>query len=297
MGAHETIMSGNKQTLPIVRTVEALRAGIAPWHEGRHTVGLVPTMGALHDGHLALVGACRASCARTVVTLFVNPAQFGPKEDLARYPKREAEDAEILQSLGVDLLYAPPVDEVYRSGFATRVTVGGLAERLEGKHRPGHFSGVATVVAKLLLQARPQRAFFGEKDFQQLQVVRRMAADLDIPAEIVGVETVREPDGLALSSRNEFLSPAQRAVAPVLYRTLSAVAKAIGEGADCQAEAARGGAALIAGGFEKIDYLAVVDAESFEPIDKITGRPARVLAAGFLGKTRLIDNVAILAAT
>lgn len=283
----------NKQTFAIVRTVEALRAAIAPWRDAGQAVGLVPTMGALHDGHLALVGACRASCARTVVTLFVNPAQFGPSEDLARYPKREAEDTEILRSLGVDLLYAPPVSEVYRSGFATRITVGGLAERLEGAHRPDHFSGVATVVAKLLLQARPQRAFFGEKDFQQLQVVRRMAADLDIPAQIVGVETVREPDGLALSSRNEFLSPAERAVAPALYRTLSAVAMAVAGGAQCQAEAARGAEALIAAGFGKIDYLAVVDAESFEPIAKLTRRPARVLAAGFLGKTRLIDNVAI----
>jgi pantoate--beta-alanine ligase len=283
----------NKQTLAIVRTVDALRAAIAPWREEKQTVGLVPTMGALHAGHLALVGACRASCARTVVTLFVNPAQFGDAEDLARYPKREAEDAEILQSLGVDLLYAPPVGEVYRSGFATRIIVGGLAERLEGEHRPGHFTGVATVVAKLLLQARPQRAFFGEKDFQQLQVVRRMAADLDIPAQIVGVETVREPDGLALSSRNEFLSPAERAIAPALYRTLRAVAKAVAGGAEGRAEAARGAAALTAGGFDAIDYLAVVDAESFEPIGKLTRRPARVLAAGLLGRTRLIDNVGL----
>ena len=287
----------NKKTLPIVRTVEALRAAIAPWREAGQTVGLVPTMGALHAGHLALVEASRASCARTVVSLFVNPAQFGDDEDLARYPKREAEDAEILQSLGVDLLYAPPVGEVYRSGFTTRIIVGGLAERLEGEHRPGHFTGVATVVAKLLLQARPQRAFFGEKDFQQLQVVRRMAADLDIPAEIVGVQTVREPDGLALSSRNEFLSPAGRALAPALYRTISAVADAVAGGAQAQAEAARGAEALIADGFDKIDYLAVVDAESFEPIAKLTRRPARVLAAGFLGRTRLIDNVAILART
>ena len=287
----------NKKTLPIVRTVEALRAAIAPWREAGQTVGLVPTMGALHAGHLALVEASRASCARTVVSLFVNPAQFGDDEDLARYPKREAEDAEILQPLGVDLLYAPPAGEVYRSGFTTRIIVGGLAERLEGEHRPGHFTGVATVVAKLLLQARPQRAFFGEKDFQQLQVVRRMAADLDIPAEIVGVQTVREPDGLALSSRNEFLSPAGRALAPALYRTISAVAEAVAGGAQAQAEAERGAEALIADGFDKIDYLAVVDAESFEPIAKLTRRPARVLAAGFLGRTRLIDNVAILART
>ncbi|MCZ6859107.1 MAG: pantoate--beta-alanine ligase [Alphaproteobacteria bacterium] len=276
-----------------VRTVDALRASIAPWHEAGQAVGLVPTMGALHDGHLALVGASRISCVRTVVTIFVNPAQFGPSEDLVRYPRREAEDAEILRSLGVDLLYAPPVSEVYRPGFATRITVGSLADRLEGAHRPDHFTGVATVVAKLLLQARPQRAFFGEKDFQQLQVVRRMAADLDIPVDVVGVETVREPDGLALSSRNEFLSPAERAVAPALNRTLCAVANAVSDGVDCQAEAARGAEALIASGFDKIDYLAVVDAQSFEPIGKIARRPARALAAGFLGKTRLIDNVAI----
>lgn len=280
-------------SLATVRTVDALRAAIAPWRDAGQDVGLVPTMGALHAGHLALVEASRASCARTVATLFVNPAQFGDAEDLARYPKREAEDAEILRSLGVDLLYAPAVEEVYRAGFATSITVGGLAERLEGEHRPGHFSGVATVVAKLLLQARPQRAFFGEKDFQQLQVVRRMAADLDIPAEIVGVETVREPDGLALSSRNEFLSPTERAAAPALYRTLCAVAEAVRDGAEPQAEAARGAELLIAGGFKKIDYLAVVDAESFEPIPHLADRPCRVLAAGFLGKTRLIDNVAV----
>ena len=280
-------------SLDTVRTVAALRARIAPWREAGQSVGLVPTMGALHKGHLALVEAARASCERTVATLFVNPTQFGPNEDLARYPRREAEDAESLHALGVDLLYAPPVDEVYRPGFVTSVTVGGLAERLEGAHRPGHFEGVATVVAKLLLQARPQRAFFGNKDFQQLQVVRRMAADLDIPAEIVGVETVREPDGLALSSRNEYLSPAERAIAPALYRTLCAVADAVAGGADAQAEAARGAEALIAAGFEKIDYLEAVDAESFEPLGDFSGRPARVLAAAFLGKTRLIDNVAI----
>lgn len=280
-------------SLDTVRTVAALRARIAPWREAGQSVGLVPTMGALHKGHLALVEAARASCERTVATLFVNPTQFGPNEDLARYPRREAEDAESLHALGVDLLYAPPVDEVYRPGFVTSIIVGGIAERLEGAHRPGHFEGVATVVAKLLLQARPQRAFFGNKDFQQLQVVRRMAADLDIPAEIVGVETVRETDGLALSSRNEYLSPAERAIAPALYRTLCVVADAVAGGADAQAEAARGVEALIAAGFEKIDYLEAVDAESFEPLGGISGRPARVLAAAFLGKTRLIDNVAI----
>ncbi|MHA1538698.1 MAG: pantoate--beta-alanine ligase [Alphaproteobacteria bacterium] len=279
--------------LQIVRTVEALRAAIAPWRGAGETVGLVPTMGALHRGHLALIEASRASCARTLATLFVNPAQFGPGEDLERYPKREAEDAEILQSLGVDLLYAPPAGEIYRDGFATQVIVAGLAERLEGEHRPGHFAGVATVVAKLLLQARPQRAFFGEKDFQQLQVVRRMAADLDIPAEIVGVETVREPDGLALSSRNEFLSPAERAIAPALYRNLRAVAGAVSAGADCRAEASKAIEALIAAGFDKIDYLAVVDAESFEPFGKGPVGAARVLAAAHLGKTRLIDNAPV----
>ena len=198
-------------------------------------------MGALHEGHLALARAAKAECDRAVASIFVNPAQFGPTEDLDRYPRREAEDAAALATLGVELIFAPPVDEMYPDGFATTVTVGGVAERLEGAHRPGHFAGVTTVVSKLLIQARADRAYFGEKDYQQLRVVTRMARDLDTATTIVGVPTVREPDGLALSSRNEYLSPAQRQVAPALNRALLEAAAAVAAGTPCGQQGHRRG--------------------------------------------------------
>ena len=246
-------------------------------------------MGALHEGHLALVRAARTDCDRVVATLFVNPAQFGPNEDYASYPRDEADDAAKFAALGVDLLFAPDVDEMYPQGFATAVTVSRVSEGLCGDHRPGHFEGVATVVAKLLLQALPDRAYFGEKDYQQLQVIKRLAADLDIPVAIEGVPTVRDPDGLALSSRNAYLSPDERAVAVRLNQILDAVGTAVAAGASPLDEAARGRAALIEAGFDSVDYLEVRDAETLAPVEQAT-RPARVLAAVRIGRTRLIDN-------
>ncbi len=211
----------------LVRTVAALRREVARWRARRERVGLVPTMGALHDGHRALMRASRRQCARTIVSLFVNPKQFGPREDFASYPRPEAADLAVMGAEGIDLAFLPGGDEIYPPGFATAVTVAGITEGLCGARRPGHFDGVATVVTKLLLQASPDAAYFGEKDFQQLTVVKRLALDLDIPVEIVGVPTVREADGLALSSRNVYLSSDERRIAPALYRVLRETAAAI----------------------------------------------------------------------
>jgi len=247
-------------------------------------------MGALHRGHTVLVEAALARAGRVVATIFLNPAQFGPNEDLATYPRREAEDQRLLDTAGAHLLFAPSVEEMYPEGFATAVTVAGLSEGLCGAHRPAHFIGVATVVTKLLVQAMPDVALFGEKDYQQLVVIKRLARDLDLPIEILGVPTVREPDGLALSSRNVNLSAAERRVAPRLHEVLSAVAGRLETGADPRHEMSRGLAALAAAGFAKVDYLEVRAADSLEPLDRLD-RPARVLAAAWLGRTRLIDNV------
>ncbi len=279
-------------TLETLRTVAALRARVAAFRADG-PVGLVPTMGAIHDGHLALVRAARQSCARVVASVFVNPTQFGPAEDFAAYPRDEAGDAARLAAAGCDALFAPGVAEMYPAGFATTVTVAGLSEGLCGAWRPGHFAGVATIVTKLLNQARPDAAFFGEKDYQQLQVIRRLARDLDIGVEIVGVATARAPDGLALSSRNAYLSAAERAAAPALWRTLREAAGRLADGSARAAdEIARAKAALEAAGFDRVDYVAVADAETLEDVE-IVDRPARVLGAAWLGRTRLIDNVPV----
>ena len=281
-----------------VRTVAALRARINAWRQeigGRaeSAVALVPTMGALHSGHLTLIEAARGQAARVVVSIFVNPTQFGPGEDFTAYPRDEAADAGALATAKADLLYAPDVGEIYAEGFATTVTVSGLSAELEGAVRPHHFAGVATVVAKLLNQARPDVALFGEKDYQQLLVVRRLAADLDLATRIVGVPIVRDADGLALSSRNAYLTPQERKIAPALYRTLRDLAAAI--------EAARGPTSdlieqarqnLRQAGFASIDYLELRDGETLAPVTRVT-RPARLLVAARLGKTRLIDNAAV----
>lgn len=276
----------------IVRTVAALRETVARWRAAGDTVGLVPTMGALHRGHLALVGASTASCRRTVASIFVNPTQFGAGEDLDRYPRREAEDVRLLGENGCDLVFAPTVGEMYPDGFATSVRVSGVTEPMEGAHRPGHFDGVATVVSKLLLQSLPDRAFFGEKDYQQLVTIKRMVRDLDIPVAIEGVEIVREADGLAMSSRNEYLTDAQRAAAPVLNRTLLEVAAAVARGAPIAEASAKGAEALREAGFDPIAYVDVRAAEDLSPLASLD-RPARVLGAASLGKTRLIDNVPV----
>jgi pantoate--beta-alanine ligase len=276
----------------IVRTVAALRTTVAGWRSAGERVGLVPTMGALHEGHLALVRAASAACRRTIVSIFVNPTQFGPNADFDRYPRSLEGDVAKLETVGTDLVFAPDVAEMYPQGFATTVTVAGLTETLCGPHRPGHFAGVATVVTKLLTQAAPDAAFFGEKDFQQLQVIRRLARDLDLPVEVVGVPTVREKDGLAMSSRNVYLGTAERRRAATLYRVISDIADALAAGGQTADAVARGKAELARAGFEPIDYLDVVDAETLQPVAKATGA-TRVAAAGWLGKTRLIDNIAV----
>jgi pantoate--beta-alanine ligase len=277
----------------VVRTIAELRARTARWRRAGDRIGLVPTMGALHDGHMALVAAARAECARVVATIFVNPKQFAPGEDLDRYPRPEAADLARLRQGGADLAFLPAVAAMYPTGFATGVHVAGLGEGLCGGHRPGHFDGMATVVAKLLLQALPDIAYFGEKDYQQLLIVRRMAQDLDIPVAIRGVATVREPDGLAMSSRNAYLSPAERDTAPVLAATLQSIAAALRREPEALGrELTRGRAALEKAGFA-LDYLEVRNAETLAPAGETVAEPARVFAAAWLGRTRLIDNVAV----
>ncbi len=279
------------ETTKTVRTVAALRAAVGAWRRGGESVGVIPTMGALHRGHISLVEAARAACRRTIATIFVNPKQFGPREDFSRYPRQEEADRAMLAAAGCDLLFAPPVSEMYPDGFSTTVSLAGITDRWEGEARPGHFAGVATVVTKLLLQAMADKAFFGEKDYQQLQCVKRMARDLDIPCEIVGCATVREADGLAMSSRNVYLTPTERKAAPALHRAITALAAAARAGHDIGAATEAGKSALIAAGFSGIDYLAVVDAETLAPLATLD-RPGRVLAAARLGAVRLIDNVA-----
>jgi pantoate--beta-alanine ligase len=279
------------RALAVIRTVAELRRAVSGWRHAGDTTGLVPTMGALHRGHISLVEAARAACTRSIATIFVNPKQFGPREDFSRYPRQEESDRALLEAAGCDALFAPGVDEMYPSGFATTVSVDGITHRWEGEARPGHFAGVATVVAKLLLQAGADKAFFGEKDYQQLRAVTRMARDLDVPTEIVGCATVREADGLAMSSRNVYLTTAERAIAPTLHRTMQGIAQAAAGGAPVSTAIESGKRALIAAGFASIDYLALVDAETLEPLAK-RDRPARILAAARLGAVRLIDNIA-----
>lgn len=280
----------------IVRTVADMRARVAGWRREGLRVAVVPTMGALHAGHLALVDAGLEATDRTVVTLFVNPTQFGPNEDLARYPRNEADDAAKLADRGAHLLYAPDVGEMYPDGFDAEVRIGGVTADLEADHRPGHFEGVATVVTKLLLQAGADVACFGEKDYQQLCTVRKLVRDLDIPTDILGVPTVREADGLALSSRNAYLDAGQRAIAPRLYATLTVVAGQVAGGADLGEAEAWGAQALVDAGFDAVDYVAVRDAETLAAAEPGNSRPLRVLATARLGATRLLDNVAVPAA-
>ncbi len=278
--------------IDIVRTVGELRARVADWRRGDLSVGVVPTMGALHAGHLALVQASLAECSRTVVTLFVNPTQFGDGEDLSRYPRNEADDAAKVTAEGAHVLFAPDAAEMYPADFDAAIRIGGVTEELETAHRPGHFDGVATVVAKLLLQSGADRAYFGEKDYQQLCTVKKLVRDLDIHCEIRGVPTVRETDGLALSSRNAYLDAAQRAAAPALHQTLVAAAQRIAAEDppdDVEAWAMR---ELLAAGFDAVDYVAVRDAETLAP--PAPGRPLRLLATARMGATRLLDNVAVI---
>ncbi len=273
-----------------IRAIDALRTALAPYRDGGGRVALVPTMGALHAGHMALVDEARRRAERVVVSIFVNPLQFGAGEDLARYPRREAADARMLADAGVDLLWMPTPEVMYPAGFATAVRVAGVSEGLDGISRPGHFEGVATVVAKLFGQVRPDVAVFGEKDFQQLAVIRRMAADLDMGIEVLGVPTQREDDGLALSSRNVYLLPEERARAVALPRALGEAARTIARGDDAEAALEQARATLVAAGFD-IDYVALADAETLGAPEP--GRAQRLLAAARIGTTRLIDNIAV----
>jgi pantoate--beta-alanine ligase len=277
-------------SLTVVRDVASLRRRVGAWREARQSVALVPTMGALHAGHLALVERARALADEVIVSIFVNPTQFGPDEDLAAYPRREAEDWALLSTAGVSLLYMPDVTAMYPGDFQTEVRVTQVSQGLCGDHRPGHFNGVATVVAKLLLQALPDFAVFGEKDFQQLAVIRRLVIDLDIPVDIVGLPTVRESDGLALSSRNDYLTDTERAIAPALYRELSEVAANIAAGADISSRCVLAVENLRRAGFTVVEYVEVRDANTLAPLSAYAPS-ARVISAVQLGAARLIDNV------
>ncbi|HET8749818.1 MAG TPA: pantoate--beta-alanine ligase [Sphingomicrobium sp.] len=275
--------------MQIVRSSEELtRAVAALKREG--SLALVPTMGALHPGHMALVEEAKKRADRVAASIFINPTQFGPGEDFARYPRREQGDVLMLEEAGCDLLWMPGVEDIYPKGFSTTVHVAGVSERWEGEARPGHFDGVATVVAKLLLSVLPDLACFGEKDFQQLVVVRRMIEDLGIPVEIVGVPTVREADGLALSSRNDYLSADERLRAVTLPRALETARGAILAGQPVESALGEARQSLTAAGFSRIDYVALVDAHTLEPSEERCG-DLRLIAAAVIGKTRLIDNL------
>jgi len=276
----------------IVSTIAELRAEIARWRSNGDSIGLVPTMGALHEGRLSLVRQTQNRCARTVTSIFVNPAQFAPHEDFDRYPLTLESDAEKLSQAMIDLIFAPTVAEMYPQGFASRIEVGGPSAGLETDFRPHFFGGVATVVAKLLIAAMPDFAIFGEKDYQQLLVIRRLTKDLGLPIEIGGGEIVREKDGLAMSSRNAYLNPEQRKIAGQLNRILSETAQSVRAGKPIATVEAHSRAELLRAGFDSVDYVAIRDAETLEKIESV-GRPARILAAVKIGPTRLIDNMAI----
>ncbi|RWD26477.1 MAG: pantoate--beta-alanine ligase [Mesorhizobium sp.] len=277
---------------PIVRIVSELRSIVAAWRREGLRIAVVPTMGALHAGHLSLVRAALAKADRVIVTLFVNPTQFNNAADLAAYPRTEHDDAAKLASVGTHILYAPNAADMYPPGFATSVSVGGVSDGLCGTFRPGHFDGVATVVTKLLLQTGADLAFFGEKDFQQLHVVRQLVRDLDIPIKIIAGPTVREADGLALSSRNARLSLAERHKAPRLAEILVQIAGQMSSGQSVQRALSVGREAILAAGFSKVEYLELRADSNLAPMLTLD-RPARLLVAAWLGETRLIDNVEV----
>ena len=277
--------------MQIVRSSEELALAAAALLKSG-SLALVPTMGALHAGHMALVSEARRRADRVAATIFVNPTQFAAGEDLDRYPRREEADAKMLQDAGCDLLWLPSIEDIYPQGFSTTVHVTGVSERWEGEARPGHFDGVTTVVARLLLAIQPDQALFGEKDFQQLAVIRRMVRDLGIPVQIAEVPTVREPDGLALSSRNAYLSDADRARATALPNALHAARDAILSGTPADNALSRARKDLASAGFRKVDYFALVDSASLEPVADAAGE-TRLIAAATIGATRLIDNLAV----
>ena len=276
----------------ILRCLPALRDITRPWQQAGARIGVVPTMGALHEGHLSLVAAAKAVCDRVIVTIFVNPRQFDAQDDLAAYPRTEAEDARKLARFGIDALYCPDVAQIYPPGFATTVSVAGLTEVMDGVHRPGHFDGVATVVTKLFTQTSASDAFFGEKDFQQLQVVRRLARDLDLPVTVHGCPTIREIDGLAMSSRNLLLSDRSRSRAPALHEELERIAQGLRAGQEFTALRAAALTRLERAGFGRVDYLDLRAADDLGPLGAPV-RPARLFAAVWLAGVRLIDNIAV----
>lgn len=279
-------------SLPTVRDVDSLRRRVKAWRTAQRTVAFVPTMGALHAGHMALVERAKGLADEVVVSIFVNPTQFGPGEDLDAYPRRESEDWALLNGAAISLLYMPDPQVMYPDGFQTEVRVTGVSQGLCGGPRPGHFDGVALVVTKLLLQVLPDYAVFGEKDYQQLAVITRLVRDLNIPVDIVGLPTVRESDGLALSSRNAYLTEPERAVAPVLYKELTTAAQEIAAGADPAERCAQASQALLDAGFASVDYVEARDADSLAKY-RGNGAAGRLLGAAQLGKARLIDNVPI----
>ncbi|MGZ2259893.1 pantoate--beta-alanine ligase [Roseobacter sp. A03A-229] len=279
-------------TAPIVRTLAELRAMTRGWRRAGESIGVVPTMGALHDGHLSLVARAKEMADRVIVTIFVNPKQFNNPDDLANYPRTEHEDARKLERFAVDAIYVPDGAQMYPEGFATNVSVAGLTDVLCGAHRAGHFDGVATVVSKLFLQTAADFAFFGEKDFQQLQVVRRMARDLDISVEVVGCPTIREIDGLAMSSRNLLLSDQARSRAAVLNEVMEEMAAELGQGAAITELRGGAEARLAAAGFGEIDYLEMRTHDTLALIERAQA-PARLFAAVWVAGVRLIDNIEV----
>ena len=278
--------------IEIVRTISELRSKVSSWRKNGFSIGLVPTMGALHDGHFSLVKHSINTTDKTIATLFVNPKQFGPNEDLTIYPRDESGDVEALDALGVDLLFAPSLAEVYPVDFTTEISVPGIGDVMEGTFRPGFFIGVATVVAKLLIQSLPDRAFFGEKDLQQLYIIRKMVTDLDIPVEIVGCPIIREPDGLALSSRNVYLSADERLYATELYKVLNEISQRALNGKQISILVKDAKTRLLNSGFLKVDYLSVCNTQNFQQMDYLV-KPAYVIGAAWVGETRLIDNIQI----
>lgn len=279
-------------TAPIIRSLSDLRAAVAGWKKAGESVGVVPTMGALHQGHLSLVRAAKAGCDRVIVTIFVNPKQFNSPEDLENYPRTEEDDAQKLVPFEVDAIYVPDGDQIYPDGFATNVSVSGLTASMEGQHRPGHFDGVATVVTKLFLQTQADRAYFGNKDYQQLLLVKQLARDLDIPIEVIGCPTIREEDGLALSSRNLLLSDRARIIAPALNQAMQEAAAQIVGGADVAATLLSAAERVVAAGFIDVEYIELRSAAALAPLAALS-EPARLLAAANLAGVRLIDNIAV----
>ncbi len=281
------------EKVKIIRTVNDLRKQIGKWRELGKSIALVPTMGALHEGHLSLVKLAEKKADKVVVSIFINPAQFGPNEDLARYPRDEAGDLKKLSTSGCELVWAPSIAEMYPEGYSTRVTPGSAAEGLESAFRPTHFGGVATVCCKLFSQVTPDVAIFGQKDYQQLCVLLQMVRDLNLPLKIVGAPTRREKDGLAMSSRNAYLAPNEREIAPRLYAALSELAERVAAGANIVSSISNAKLKIKSAGFQKIDYVEVRDAETLGIVEDKSDRPLRILAGVWLGKMRLIDNVGV----